>query len=140
MGGNLPVGMSRAGGVAYSPIKRKTLLASAARTATATGNAVTSTLGAERYMQKERVSASQFAVWLIVTAAAAGTLDLTIQGSDDDTNWVTMTPREGAWTQVTTTPGRQMRTYNGPVPRFLRAVGTAASSPNHTYEVIIDLQ
>lgn len=124
----------------YAPIKRKVLLASAARTSTTTGSAVTATLGAERTMQKERLAGRQFGVWLKVTAAAAGTLDLSIQGSDDGTTWVTMVPREGGWTQVTTTPGTQYRTYHGPMPKFVRAVGTQATSPNHTYSVEMDVQ
>lgn len=137
MAGN---GLNGIAGASYAPIKRKSLLALAARTSTTTGSAVSSVLGPERTLVKERTAGRQLGVWLKVTAAAAGTLDLAIQGSDDGTTWVTMTPREGAWTQVTTTPGQQFRTFHGPLPRFIRAVGTQATSPNHTYSVEADLQ
>lgn len=115
--------------------KTVTLLASAARTATATGSAVSTgkankpitgeTSGFTRHMQ----------VFLDASAAAAGTLDLTVEGSTDGgTTWFTLTPAS-AWTQVTTTPGKQVRRYEGPIPPQIRAVGTAASTPNHTYSV-----
>ena len=114
-----------------------TLLAAAARTATATGSS-TSTLngptnvitgggtkGFTRHMQ----------VFLDVTVATSGTLDLTIEGSvDGGATWIPLTA-SAAWTQVTTSVSEQVRRYEGPIPPLIRAVGTGASTPIHTYSV-----
>lgn len=110
------------------PAESMVLLAAAARTASITGATMRANLGPFQIADRQRMAPMQMGVYLDVTAAAAGTLDLTVQGSWDGTNWFTMTPREGAWTQVTTSPSRQYRTYHGPIPPFVRAVGTAASS------------
>lgn len=114
-----------------------TLLASAARTATATGSAV-STGGTNKPISGSQSGFTRhMAVFLYTTAAVAGTLDLTIEGSlDGGTTWQTLTA-SSAWTQVATTAsvGIQTRRYEGPLPPHIRAVGTAASSPNHTYSV-----
>lgn len=115
--------------------KTLTLLASAARTATTTGDAVSTAKATKVITQSAEGFNRSMLVVLSATAAAAGTLDLTIEGSlDGGTTWATLTP-SAAWTQVTTTPGKQSRRYDGPIPALIRAVGTAATSPNHTYSV-----
>lgn len=112
-----------------------TLLASATRTATATGSWVSTaisqqpisaiTIGLNRHMH----------VFLNVTTATSGTMDLTIEGSlDGGTTAFTLTAAS-AWTQVTTATGKQVRRYEGPIPPLVRAVGTAASTPSHVYTV-----
>lgn len=115
--------------------KTVTLLASAQRTATATGDAVRTTTGPVKVITGDTAKGPtrHMQVFLDVSAAAAGTLDLTIEGKVNGT-WFTLTPAS-AWTQVTTTPGKQARRYDGPIPSEIRAVGTAASTPDHTYTV-----
>lgn len=116
--------------------KTVTLLASAARTSTTTGDPVSTLKGPAKVITGESDGFNgTMLVVLNVTAAAAGTLDLTIEGSiDNGTTWVTLAPAS-SWTQVTTTPGKQSRTYAGPIPPMIRAVGTQATTPNHTYSV-----
>jgi hypothetical protein len=112
-----------------------TLLASAARTATATGDAVSTTFRTEPITGETEGYTRHMMVFLDVTAAAAGTLDLTIEGRvTGSDNWIPLTPAS-AWTQVTTSVSEQVRRYDGPIPNEIRAVGTAASTPNHTYSV-----
>lgn len=113
--------------------KTVTLLSSSQRTSTGTGSATSTkiknnviTSGDEQY--------TKALIVLDVTAAAAGTLDLTIEGrTSSSANWVTLTP-SSAWTQVTTSVSEQVRTYEN-LPQEIRALGTAASSPDHTYSV-----
>lgn len=116
-------------------IKEVTLLASAARTATATGSS-TGTGKANRPITGDTEAfARHMQVFLNVTAAASGTLDLTVEGSlDGGTTWFTLTP-SSAWNQVTTGTGKQVRRYEGPIPSLIRAVGTAGGGPSHTYAV-----
>lgn len=112
-----------------------TLLAAAQRTATATGAAVGTGKALKPITQDAEGFNRQMQVFLNCTAAAAGTLDLTIEGSiDGGVTFFTLAPAS-AWTQVTTTPGKQCRRYEGPIPALIRAVGTAATSPDHTYSV-----
>lgn len=112
-----------------------TLLASAARTATATGSGVGTGAGNKPITDSQSGFTRHMQVFLDVTAAAAGTLDLTIEGSvDGGTTYIPLTA-SAAWTQVTTSVSEQVRRYEGPIPPLIRAVGTAASSPNHTYSV-----
>lgn len=115
--------------------KTVTLLASAARTATATGTAVSTGVRSNGATGATDGFTRHLHVFLNVTAASSGTLDLTIEGSvDGGTTYFTLTPAS-AWTQVTTSTGKQVRRYEGPIPPLIRAVGTAASTPSHTYEV-----
>lgn len=117
--------------------KTVTLLASAARTATATGSAVATGHTIKPITGDQEGYTRHMNVFLYTTAAVAGTLDLTIEGSlDGGTTWQTLTA-SAAWTQVTTTAsvGIQVRRYEGPIPPHIRAVGTAATSPDHTYSV-----
>ena len=112
-----------------------TLLASAARTATATGTAVGTGSSNKPITDSQSGYTRHMQVFLDVTAAAAGTLDLTIEGSvDGGTTYIPLTA-SAAWTQVTTSVSEQVRRYEGPIPPQIRAVGTAASTPNHTYSV-----
>ena len=114
-----------------------TLLASAARTATATGTGVGTGSSNKPITDSQSGYTRHMQVFLYTTAAVAGTLDLTIEGSiDGGTTWQQLTA-SAAWTQVTTTAsvGIQVRRYEGPIPPLIRAVGTATTSPNHTYSV-----
>lgn len=123
-----------AGGAPDYATKVVTLLASAQRTSTATGSSVSTAITTYPGTGITLGVTQGMTVFLSVTAAAAGTLDLTIEGSPDGTIWATLTPN-AAWTQVTTSTGTQSRYYVGPVPPYIRAKGTQATSPNHTYSV-----
>lgn len=115
--------------------KTVTLLASAQRTSTGTGSAVSTLISTQPVSGTSEGLTRHMMVFLDVTAAAAGTLDLTIEGRFTPTgNWVTLTP-SAAWTQVTTSASEQVRRYDGPLPNEIRALGTAATSPDHTYGV-----
>jgi hypothetical protein len=112
-----------------------TLLAAAARTSTATGSSVGTGSSNKPITESQSGYTRHMQVFLDVTAAASGTLDLTIEGSvDGGTTWIPLTA-SSAWTQVTTSVSEQVRRYDGPIPPVIRAVGTGASTPNHTYSV-----
>lgn len=112
-----------------------TLLASAARTATATGTGVSTTIANNGITGDQSGFTRHMQVFLDVTVATSGTLDLTIEGSvDGGTTYIPLTA-SAAWTQVTTSVSEQVRRYEGPIPPLIRAVGTGASTPVHTYSV-----
>lgn len=112
-----------------------TLLASAARTATATGTGVGTGSSNKPITDSQSGYTRHMQVFLDVTVATSGTLDLTIEGSvDGGTTWIPLTA-SAAWTQVTTSVSEQVRRYEGPIPPLIRAVGTGASTPVHTYSV-----
>ena len=112
-----------------------TLLASAARTATATGTGVGTGSSNKPITDSQSGYTRHMQVFLDVTVATSGTLDLTIEGSvDGGTTWIPLTA-SATWTQVTTSVSEQVRRYEGPIPPLIRAVGTGASTPVHTYSV-----
>jgi hypothetical protein len=112
-----------------------TLLASAARTATATGSWISTAISTQPVSAITIGLSRHMHVFLNVSAASSGTLDLTIEGSvDGGTTAFTLTAAS-AWTQVTTSTSKQVRRYEGPIPPLVRAVGTGASTPVHTYSV-----
>lgn len=114
-----------------------TLLASAARTATATGTGVGTGSSNKPITDSQSGYTRHMQVFLYTTAAVAGTLDVSVEGSlDGGTTWQPLTP-SSAWTQVATTAsvGIQNRRYEGPLPPLIRGVGTGATSPNHTYSL-----
>jgi hypothetical protein len=128
-----------AAAVAYGT-RPVTLLASAARTATATGSAVPTGYSNQPGYNITLGLSQEMLVFLNVTVATSGTLDLSIQGSFDNSTWYTMSPLIGsgsaAWNQVTTSTGAQARRFAGPLPTYVRALGTGASTPIHTYSVL----
>lgn len=117
-----------------------TLRASAASSATATGGWLSTAISSQPISAITIGLNRQMQVFLNVTAAATGTLDLTIEGSlDGGTTAFTLQPLAGsaasAWTQVTTATSKQSRRYEGPIPPLVRYVGTIASSGVYTYSV-----
>jgi hypothetical protein len=68
-------------------------------------------------------------------AAASGTMTLTIEGSaNGTTGWAVVTG--GTFTAVAQTASKQVRTLSkDDIPRYIRAVGTIASSGTTTYSV-----
>ena len=105
------------------------LMAPAVRTATTNGAAVDVT-------DYEGVGL----VLLTSTAeASTGTMDLSLQDSDDgSTNFNTITPLDGAWTQVTNAgTSQQARRYDiSGCKKFIRAVQTVGGgSPSATASV-----
>ena len=127
------VGQGMAVGALAASGKGFTLASSAARTSTTTHTAASISLGPT--LQNPGViqnSADMLTVQLNCTAAS-GTLDLTIEGSTDNSSWATLTGNSG-WTQVTST-GNQIRYYTAP-PRYVRAKATiGGGSPTFTYAV-----
>jgi hypothetical protein len=113
--------------------KLVTLLSSSQRTSTTTGSAVSTLFKTNSITGDTEGYTRHMNVFLSVTAAAAGTLDLTIEGKVNGV-WIPLSP-SSAWTQVTTSVSEQVRRYEGPIPDEIRAVGTQATSPDHTYEV-----
>lgn len=115
------------------PVKEVILRNSANATATQTGSAVPTVIRQSAISQPSECYGGMM-VYLAVTAAASGTLDLTMQGSNDNSNWSTLNPN-AAWTQVTTAASYQFRNYPAPLPKYIRYVGTGASTPDHTYGI-----
>lgn len=110
--------------------KNVTLLASATRTATATGDAV-STAGTIKPItgDQEGYTYAMSVYQNVGTVSGTNpTLDLDIQGSADGTNWFELTALAGTaasdWTQVTASTNKQERRYMGPLPNYVRAVAT----------------
>lgn len=102
------------------------LIPAVARTASVNGSGVDLTGYLETY-------GHEMAAYLNVGAAAAGTLNVKIQESDDNSAF---TDISGAtFTQVTTSVATQT-IYFQTRKRYIRAVGTAGSTPNHTYSVV----
>jgi len=114
-----------------------TLLALAARTATGTGTGVsTGSEGTQPITGGSDGFTRHMLVFLSCTAAAGGTLDISIEGSmDGGTTYVPLTP-SSPWVQVLAAgTSEQARRYDGPLPALIRALGTGASTPDHTYSV-----
>lgn len=117
--------------------KTVTLLAAAARTATATGTGIsTSAEGTQPITGGAGGFTRNMLVFLSCTAAAGGTLDITVEGSmDGGTTYVPLTP-SSPWVQVLAAgTSEQARYYEGPLPGLIRGIGTGASTPDHTYSL-----
>lgn len=113
-----------------------TLIASALRTASITGSGV-NTL--QPYLPGSGVvqRRAQAAYITLLGTLTSGTVDAVIEGSDDGVNWFPV-PLSSAFTQVTTTGSTQKqvrRVELSVIPRLLRAVLTAATSPSFTLKV-----
>lgn len=128
------VGIGTGAGIAQAGTgKAIALLASGARTSTSQGSAVSVLSGSSRPITGTAGDTPDYLAVQLTSTVASGTLDLTIEGSMDGTNYATLTP-SAAWTQVTTT-GVQHRYYLG-VPKFVRAKYTiGGASPTHTFKV-----
>lgn len=123
--------------------KAVTLLASATRTATATGSGVNTlarvgaiTGEAEGYTRHMHVFQT-----IGTVSGTSPTLDLTVEGSiDGGTTYFTLTP-SAAWTQVTASTSKQVRRYEGPIPPLVRAVatigGTTPSFGTHEVKALV---
>lgn len=117
--------------------KNLTLFASAARTATTNGSAVSLKKRSKPITNDSEGYNRHMMVFLDVTAASgtSPTLDLTVEGRvTGSDNWITLTPAS-AWTQATAAT-EQVRRYEGPLPDEIRAVATiGGTSPSFTFSV-----
>ena len=121
--------------------KVETLFASAARTASANGSAVTTSLRTGA-ITNDNVGFTRHAMVFLDTTAVSGsspTLDFKLEGRvTGSDNWLDLTA-SSAWTQVTAA-NEQVRRYEGPLPPEIRGVATiGGSSPSFTFSAKVVL-
>lgn len=117
--------------------KVATLFASAARTATASGDAVSTGLRSQPITGENEGFSRHAMVFLDITAASgtSPTLDLTVEGRlTSADNWIPLT-LSSAFTQATAA-GEQVRRIEGPLPAEIRGVATiGGTTPSFTFSV-----
>lgn len=121
--------------------KNATLLASATRTATATGSAVATGLSNNPIKGDQEGFSRHMQVFQTVgtVSGTTPTLDLTVQGSLDNSTWFTLTPST-PWVQVIASTNKQTRRYEGPIPPYVRAVATIdGTNPSYGTHVVTAL-
>lgn len=119
--------------------KTTTLRAAATNTYTAAGTATGSTIALAKRYNSVTDSSDTYGKEMIVflnCTAASGALDVKMQGSPTAGGTFTDLTPASAWTQVTTAASHQTRTYLGPIPPYIRYMGTSAgSSCSYTYSM-----
>lgn len=122
--------------VVIKPSRKATLIAAAARTGSFTGSRVAT--GAPNVTSSGPVSYNPTGALLELTGTcAAGTVDVTIEGSEDGTTWFPLT-LSSAFTQVTTVAATQSqsRYLQAPVlPTHIRGIFTGGGGPNYNLKL-----